>query len=188
MPRFPFGQFSGSVNPQMLATPRIAGSMMASYGQGKMYAPNYSRMMYSSGYPNASNSNYGAGTAGSNSSGSNSAAVYTAPSTSIAKSAAFQGFMNANGDLDWPLALRILPPSLETTPHRARIGSLIQQVQTEAGKGKVDYAILKEANSELSKLSERLADKADFLPVSQQATTDARQFVRKLQSALKTLE
>jgi hypothetical protein len=193
MARLPFRQFPGSMNPQMLTTPRInpitnASSMMASYGQGMMYAPNYPRMINSSGYPNTSASNYGAGTAGSNSSGAQTAALYTAPSTGNAKSAAFQGFMNANGSLDWPLALRILPPSLETTPHRARIDSLIQQVQTEAGKGKVDSALLKEANSELSQLRERLADKADFLPVSQQATTDARQFVRRLQGALKTIE
>jgi hypothetical protein len=183
------GRALRSVPPYALGYNPYASPMMSSYGQGMypMYAPHYPRM-YSSSYPDISTSNYGAGAAGSNSAGSQTAASYTAPSAGDTKGGEFQGFMNANGNLDWPLALRILPPSLETTPLRERIDSLIQQVQTAAGKGKVDSALLKEADNELTQLRERLADKTDFLPVSQQAMTDARQFMHRLQGALKTLE
>jgi hypothetical protein len=179
------GRALQSVPPFALGYNPYASALMNSYGY-RMYPmsmPYYPTTMRSSGYPDVAPAAFGATTGA----GSQTAAPYTARENN-GKAGVFQGLISANGGLDWPLALRILPPSLQTTPLRERIDSLVQQVQTEAGKGKVDSALLKEANHELNQLRERLAEKGDFLPVSQQATADAKEFVRRLQSALKTLE
>ena len=168
------GRALQSVPPYALGYNPYAGTMLNSYSNG-MYPQTYRRSMYSSGDQNTS--------------GYNTRTPATYPAEGRANSSgAFEGLVNSGGKVDWPLALRILPPSLETTPMRERIDGLVQQVQTESSKGKVDPALVNEAAAELTRLRERLTDKADFLPVSQQATADARQFVRRLQSALQSLE
>jgi hypothetical protein len=107
-----------------------------------------------------------------------------APSqTANAKAGPLTGLLNAEGGLDWPLALRILPP--EARDLRQQIGARAGEVQRQAAAGPVDAGLLRDLNRDVDKLREVLADRADRLPVSEQATVDARQFIRKLRDALK---
>jgi hypothetical protein len=92
------------------------------------------------------------------------------------------GLLNAEGGLDWPLALRILPP--ETSTLRQQIDARAGEVQRQAAAGSVDAGLLRDLNRDVGQLREVLADRADRLPVSAQATEDARQFIRKLRDTL----
>jgi hypothetical protein len=92
----------------------------------------------------------------------------------------------AESKLDWPLALRILPPSLETRPLRERIDILVGKMQ--AANGKPDADLVKEANRAVDQMATMWDDKSDFLPASQQAKSDAKQFLKKLKATLKSLQ
>jgi len=48
----------------------------------------------------------------------------------------------------------------------------------------VDASLLRNMNRDVDQLREILADRADRLPVSEQAIADGRQFIRKLRDAL----
>jgi hypothetical protein len=106
--------------------------------------------------------------------------------TQNARAGPLLGLLKAEGGLDWPLALRILPP--ETRDLRQHIDVRAGEVQSQASAGKVDAGLLRDTSRDVEKLREILADRADHLPVSEQAMTDARQFIRKLRNALKTGE
>jgi hypothetical protein len=111
-----------------------------------------------------------------------------APATSQPRSAAagpLFGLLNADGGLDWPLALRILPP--QTQDLRRLIDACVAKVQRQAADGPVSPALIRQASRYADQLQEILAARADFLPVSADATTDARRFIRKLRDALKTV-
>jgi hypothetical protein len=82
--------------------------------------------------------------------------------------------------LDWPLALRILPPALETGPLREHVTSLAAKVERQAASGEVEPRLLKALSADVSRLRQLLAERADFLPVSQTAKDDARRFLRQL--------
>lgn len=96
------------------------------------------------------------------------------------------GLLNAEGGLDWPLALRILPPGLQTRDLRAQLDARAEEVRRQAASGRVDPDLLRQASRAVDRLGGILADRGDTLPVSGQATTDARQFLRDLRDALKT--
>jgi hypothetical protein len=96
------------------------------------------------------------------------------------------GLLNGEGTLDWPLALRILPPGPETRDLRRQIDARAAEVQRQATAGPVDPGLLKEMSRDVDRLREMLADKADRLSLPEQSKTDARQFLRKLRDALKT--
>jgi hypothetical protein len=100
----------------------------------------------------------------------------------------FAGLLKDDGRLDWPLALRILPPGFQTKAWRERLDARVAQLQTQAAEGKVDAALLKEAKGDLNKLGEILADRDGLLPVTQDAMGQAKDFVRQLRDALKALE
>jgi hypothetical protein len=51
----------------------------------------------------------------------------------------------------------------------------------------VDAGVLREANRDVDRLGALLADRGDYLPVSQQATTEGRQFLQRLRDALKAV-
>jgi hypothetical protein len=93
------------------------------------------------------------------------------------------GVLNAEGRFDWPLALRILPP--ETRDLRQQIDARAAEVQRQAAAGQVDAGLLRDMNRDVDRLREVLADREDRLPVSYQATEDARRFIRNLRNALK---
>ncbi len=48
----------------------------------------------------------------------------------------------------------------------------------------MDAGLLRDLNRDVDRLREILADREDRLPVSEQATADGRQFIRKLRDAL----
>jgi hypothetical protein len=92
------------------------------------------------------------------------------------------GLLNTKGGLEWPLALRLLPP--EARELRQQIDTRAGGVQRQAAAGPVDAGLLRDMNRDVDKLREILADRADRLPVSEQAIADGRQFIRKLRNAL----
>jgi hypothetical protein len=93
------------------------------------------------------------------------------------------GLLNAEGRLEWPLALRILPP--ETRDLRQQIDARAAEVQWQAASGQVDAGLLRDMNRDVDRLREVLADREDRLPVSDQAAAGARRFIRNLRDALK---
>jgi hypothetical protein len=95
------------------------------------------------------------------------------------------GLLNPEGGLDWPLALRILPPGLEARDLRARLDARAGEVARQAAGGRVAPDLLRQANRDVDRLAALLADRSDALPVSRRATTDARLFLRRLRDALK---
>ena len=92
------------------------------------------------------------------------------------------GLLNTEGGLQWPLALRLLPP--EARDLRQQIDARAGEVQRQAPAGSVDASLLRNMNRDVDQLREILADRADRLPVSEQAIADGRQFIRKLRDAL----
>jgi hypothetical protein len=83
-------------------------------------------------------------------------------------------------ELEWPLALRILPPALETGPLREHVTRLAAEVERQAAAAEVEPRLLKALSADVSRLRQLLAERADFLPVSQTAKDDARRFLRQL--------
>jgi hypothetical protein len=92
------------------------------------------------------------------------------------------GLLNADGGLDWPLALRILPP--EARDLRQQMDARAGEVQRQAAAGAVDARLLRDMSRDLDRLHKILMDREDRLPVSEQATTDGRRFLQKLRGAL----
>ncbi len=96
--------------------------------------------------------------------------------------------MKADGGLDWPLALRILAPAPEAAELRRQLESRAAEIQSQASGGKLDERLVRDTNRDLDQLTRLLVEKADRLPVSEQATTDARQFLRKFREAVQSAE
>jgi hypothetical protein len=96
------------------------------------------------------------------------------------------GLLKAEGGLDWPLALRILPPAVETRELRERIDSQASEVQRQAAEGQVDGDLLRRMSEDVARLREVLAEREGSLPVSDQAMADAGRFLRKVREALRT--
>jgi len=92
------------------------------------------------------------------------------------------GLLGAEGGLEWPLALRLLPP--EARDLRRQIDARAGEVQRQAAAGPVDAGLLRDMKRDVDRLRDLLADREDRLPVSEQATADGRRFIRKLRDAL----
>ena len=93
------------------------------------------------------------------------------------------GLLNAEGGLEWPLALRLLPP--EARDLRRQLDARAGEVQRQAAAGPVDAGLLRDMKRDVDRLRDLLADREDRLPVSEQATAEARQFIGKLRHALR---
>jgi hypothetical protein len=91
------------------------------------------------------------------------------------------------GGLDWPLALRILPPGPEVRALRQQIEARAQEVERQAKSGQVSPALVRQLSQDVDALGDILADRAASLPVSQQAIADAGRFIQKLRDTIKTL-
>jgi hypothetical protein len=160
------------------------GAGMGLYGSSSYDMPG--RSGYGSGGM-GSGGGYSGGSMGSPGPSGGSAYPYdwSAPAPSpiaIAAVGPLSGLLNAEGGLEWPLALRLLPP--EARDLRQQIDARAGEVQRQAATGPVDAGLLRDLNREADRLREILADREDRLPVSEQATADGRQFIRKLRDAL----
>jgi hypothetical protein len=87
--------------------------------------------------------------------------------------------------LDWPLALRILPPGPETTQLRQQIDQLVSDIGREAADGHVKPTQFEELNRNLAELRRYWADRGDLLPVTREAIDEGRHFLRKVQEAVR---
>lgn len=97
----------------------------------------------------------------------------------------FLKLVNGTSGLDWPLALRILPPGPVTTQLREDIDRLAAEVQKEAESGQVSPALFEEIGRDLHHLHQLMAARADLLPVSQDAVEEGRRFLRTVRDALR---
>jgi hypothetical protein len=94
-----------------------------------------------------------------------------------------------NGQLDWPQALRILPPALEAAKIREDIDGLVRQAvaDTEA-TGKPDAGVVKRLKQEVRALHELYADRKDLLPVSETVAQAGSAYLRQLEDAIKDMQ
>jgi hypothetical protein len=94
-----------------------------------------------------------------------------------------------DGQLDWPQALRILPPALEAAKLRDDIDLLAHEAvaDTEAN-GQADAEVVKRLKQEVRVLHELYADRKDLLPVSDTIAQVGSDYLRQLEAAIKALE
>jgi hypothetical protein len=100
---------------------------------------------------------------------------------------AFRDLINARGELDWPLGLRVLPPALETQPLRDKIEAEVAIVLDRAEDGKSATASVRQANRDIERLRTLLNDRAVTVPLTEHAVQEAQSFLRRLQARLKGL-
>jgi hypothetical protein len=91
------------------------------------------------------------------------------------------GLFSGEGTLDWPLGLRILPPVEETEALRQEVETFLRAALKGLGSGKAPASALNEARRDIARLQRLLARRADQLPVSDHAVTEARRYLRRLQ-------
>jgi hypothetical protein len=120
-----------------------------------------------------------------------SAYDYTQPSsarmeTPVTKAGPVASLLKADGGLDWPLALRILPPGPETRDLRDRLDAEVRAVL--AADGKVESASLGEMKKNLDRLADIWADRADLMPISEDTRIRGKEFLRDLRRALKAMQ
>jgi hypothetical protein len=94
-----------------------------------------------------------------------------------------------DGQLDWPQALRILPPALEAARLRDDIDALaLQAVADATATGKPDAALVKRLKQKVRALYELFADRKDLLPVSETVAQAGSAYLRQLEGAIKDME
>jgi hypothetical protein len=98
------------------------------------------------------------------------------------------GLADAQGGLDWPLALRILPPGPQVRSLRQQIEASAAELQRQTSAGQVNPALIRQLNRDVDALSDLLADRAGALPISQQGIAEGGQFLQRLRDALKTIQ
>jgi hypothetical protein len=98
------------------------------------------------------------------------------------------GLVDAQGGLDWPLALRILPPGPQVRSLRQQIDASASEVQRQTGSGQVNPALIRQMNRDLNTLNDLLADRAGALPISQQGIAEGGQFIQRLRDALSAIQ
>ena len=106
----------------------------------------------------------------------------TAPSASPPAAAA-----PSEAALDWPLALRILPPASDTKALRQDIDARLAQAQRQAAAGRLAPSLVQALDRDVGRLARMLREKADVLPVSRPAIADAESFLARLKGTIKTL-
>jgi hypothetical protein len=94
-----------------------------------------------------------------------------------------------NGQLDWPEAIRVLPPALEAAKLRQDIDALAGQAVGDAeATGRADPALVKQLKQEVRALHELYVDREDLLPVSETMARAGNAYLRQLESAIKDME
>jgi hypothetical protein len=184
----------GTMSPYMMPYSSYGSpmySMPYSYGMssgyGAMsYGGGYGGGSYGGGYGAAPMANYDASSSGA---GSSPYALRTSAGYGQGQGAGgpLAGLLNDEGKLDWPLALRILPPGPQVSQLRQQIDARAGELQREAATGQTNPGLARELSHDVDTLRSLLADRAESLPVSQQALTEARRFLHKLQDTLQTV-
>jgi hypothetical protein len=94
---------------------------------------------------------------------------------------------NEAGELSWPLGLRILPPAEEIQGLRQEIEASLREAWELAEKGKGNRNVINEAERAIGRLQRLLVLRADRLPTSAYTVTEARGYLRRLQSFAQSL-
>jgi hypothetical protein len=89
--------------------------------------------------------------------------------------------------LDWPLALRILPPGAETQALRQAIDARLAEAWRQATAGRADPSLVRALDRDVDRLGRLLAERADSLRTSRQAIDEAESFLVRLKDTIKTL-
>jgi len=96
---------------------------------------------------------------------------------------------DGGGQLDWPQAVRILPPAPEATKLRDAIDGLALQAVADAeANGKADPTVVKRLRQQVRALRELYADRKDLLPVSETIAQAGTAYLRQLEAAIKDME
>jgi hypothetical protein len=97
------------------------------------------------------------------------------------------GLPNAEGQLDWPLGLRILPPDEKTVLLRNQIDALLGMAARQSTQGPVNPKLLQEAGKAVNELHGLLRDKKIAFEASY-TYNEADRFLDKLSHGLKLLQ
>jgi hypothetical protein len=190
-------------NPMMPISPNLLGlarqqnlsSFMNPYATGNMAASGG----YGGGSGGGSGGGYGASSGMGSSSGNSSGNGYgqAAPSTAtnvdqMAAYAAMQlgsqltalGISNKNGQLDWPLAFRLIPPG-EDLETMMQTESAVQAAVMQAAAGKAAPTILREATRDVRKMRHWLREHEVGMAEGTYRAGNA--FLGRIEGALKTM-
>lgn len=164
---------SSMSNPYTMSNPYMASSS----GSGGMNSGSYSGM----------------GTSAANSSGysqGKTSAAATVDQTSIYAGmelgsllTAF-GISNKNGQLEWPLAFRLIPPG-EDRESMMQTESVVQIAVMQAAGGKVALAVLEEATRDVRKMRHWLRDHE--VNIADGTYRAGSAFLRRIEGALKIM-
>lgn len=97
------------------------------------------------------------------------------------------GLTQADGSLAWPLGLRVLPPAAETDQLRRKISTEVLGTVDRAEDGKVPRSSVQQANRDIDRLEALLNERAGDVPLTDQALSDARRFLRNLKERINNL-
>lgn len=132
---------------------------------------------------------YGTGGMNSANAGSAMAADYTAAGAVAASpsgtSVELLGFSLDNGQLNWPLGVRILAPSDQTSLLRGRIDALLSLMATQAAAGSVNPALLDETIRSVVELRKRLESRS--MDLVEYTYREAHWFLDQLERSLKVM-
>jgi hypothetical protein len=90
------------------------------------------------------------------------------------------------GGLDWPVALRQLPPTDEMRELRQRIDQRVEQLLRQPADQSTGADLLQELSRDVQEVQQRFANKPADLPITARQEADARRFLRRLHDALAT--
>jgi hypothetical protein len=195
----------GTLNPGNYYDPygfsRRAAFNTALYGRAMSHVPPYALGYggygtYSGSYGGYYGGGYGGGYGGYGSSGPEYIGpdsvwgvtpppkpVLTAEEKDVRSLLTASGVPTAEGEVVWPLALRVLPDS-EAAPLRGQIGALLQTAATQAARGRPNGDIVEElgrATDQLRKLLVRQREERGGLAAT--SYDDAERFLDKLGGA-----
>jgi hypothetical protein len=97
------------------------------------------------------------------------------------------GLTQADGSLDWPLGLRVLPPASETDPLRRKISTAVVSTVDRAEDGKVPRSSVQQVNRDIDRLEALLNERAADVPLTDEALGDARRYLRRLKERINGL-
>jgi hypothetical protein len=168
--------FDPQLRPQMVPYQALMpyGSMgyMSSYGASGSGSGGYGG---SGGY-------YGGGGGGGSPTQTQAPVVYAMPQepNPAANAMSALGIPNTNGQIDWPLGLRVL--KMEGQKLKLAVNSEVQQVASQAAAGQADAQLLQRLARQMKQLRGLVIDSEGI--VSRTAVDESRQFLDNLADAL----